>query len=134
MRGHKFARLDGATNRIQRMVDIMTFNRPNSDLFVFLLSTRAGGLGVNLQTADTLILFDSDWNPQVDMQAMARVHRIGQTKPVSQVLSRIFNLIFSFILWKVFCLDGVKLQSADMLICPTVTEAQAGMQAKARVH
>jgi SWI/SNF-related matrix-associated actin-dependent regulator of chromatin subfamily A member 5 len=95
MRGHKFARLDGATNRIQRMVDIMTFNRPNSDLFVFLLSTRAGGLGVNLQTADTLILFDSDWNPQVDMQAMARVHRIGQTKPVSLISNFSLHLFCS---------------------------------------
>jgi SWI/SNF-related matrix-associated actin-dependent regulator of chromatin subfamily A member 5 len=82
MRRHKYCRLDGSTNRVQRMVDIGKFNRPNSDTFIFLLSTRAGGLGVNLQTADTCILFDSDWNPQVDLQAMARVHRIGQTKPV----------------------------------------------------
>ena len=62
------------------MID--AFNKPNSDRFLFLLSTRAGGLGINCQTADTCILFDSDWNPQVDLQAMARVHRIGQTKPV----------------------------------------------------
>ncbi|KIY93070.1 hypothetical protein MNEG_14893 [Monoraphidium neglectum] len=47
-----------------------------------MLTTRAGGLGVNLQTADTAIIYDSDWNPQWDLQAMARVHRIGQTKPV----------------------------------------------------
>ena len=46
------------------------------------MTTRAGGLGINLQTADTCILFDSDWNPQCDLQAMARVHRVGQTKPV----------------------------------------------------
>eukprot|EP01047_Picozoa_sp_COSAG01_P019637 COSAG01_NODE_1097_length_11708_cov_5.617743_6_plen_121_part_00 len=58
------------------------FNATGSKKFIFLLSTRAGGLGVNLQTADTAILFDSDWNPQVDLQAMARVHRIGQTKKV----------------------------------------------------
>ena len=49
------------------------------------MSTRAGGLGINLQTADTVILYDSDWNPQVDLQAMARVHRIGQTKLVRGV-------------------------------------------------
>jgi hypothetical protein len=63
-------------------VDINAFNAPGSKIFIYLMSTRAGGLGVNLQTADTCILYDSDWNPQVDMQAMARVHRIGQKKKV----------------------------------------------------
>ncbi len=77
-RDFRFCRLDGSTNRVQRQIDINSFNRPGSDLFAFLMSTRAGGLGVNLQTADTVILFDSDWNPQADLQAMARVHRIGQ--------------------------------------------------------
>ncbi|EGB07762.1 hypothetical protein AURANDRAFT_37691, partial [Aureococcus anophagefferens] len=81
-RGYEFSRLDGSTNRVQRTVDIQAFNAPGSGVFLFLMSTRAGGLGVNLQTADTCILFDSDWNPQADAQAMARVHRIGQTKPV----------------------------------------------------
>lgn len=56
------------------------FNVPNSDIFVFLLSTRAGGQGVNLQTADTVIIFDSDWNPMMDEQAKARINRIGQKK------------------------------------------------------
>ena len=82
LRGYQYARLDGSTNRVQRSIDIAAFNRPNSPVFAFLLSTRAGGLGVNLQTADTCVMFDSDWNPQVDMQAMARVHRIGQKKTV----------------------------------------------------
>jgi len=82
MREWEFARLDGSTNRVQRMVDIQEFNKPNSPYFAFIMSTRAGGLGVNLQTADTVILMDSDWNPQVDMQAMARCHRIGQKKIV----------------------------------------------------
>lgn len=54
----------------------------NSNCRVFLLSTRAGGLGINLTAADTCILYDSDWNPQMDLQAMDRCHRIGQTKPV----------------------------------------------------
>ena len=82
MRGFKYARLDGSTNRVQRMVSVNMFNAQDSDQFLFIMSTRAGGLGINLQTADTVILYDSDWNPQADVQAMARVHRIGQTKPV----------------------------------------------------
>ncbi|GLC46024.1 hypothetical protein PLESTB_001026800 [Pleodorina starrii] len=81
-KGLNYRRLDGSTNRIQRMVDMQQFNKPGSDIFIYILCTRAGGLGVNLQTADTCILFDSDWNPQWDLQAMARVHRIGQTRPV----------------------------------------------------
>ncbi|KAK9840665.1 hypothetical protein WJX81_008358 [Elliptochloris bilobata] len=79
-RGYKYVRLDGSTNRVQRMIDINRFNRPGSDLFIYILNTRAGGLGVNLQSADTCILYDSDWNPALDCQAMARVHRIGQTR------------------------------------------------------
>jgi len=81
-RDYRYCRLDGSTNRVQRTVDINAFNMPGSSRFVFLMSTRAGGLGINCQTADTCILFDSDWNPQVDLQAMARVHRIGQKKVV----------------------------------------------------
>lgn len=58
------------------------FNEENSEYDVFLLSTRAGGLGLNLQSADTVIIFDSDWNPQMDLQAQDRAHRIGQKKEV----------------------------------------------------
>ena len=58
------------------------FNAEGSPDFCFLLSTRAGGLGVNLATADTVVIFDSDWNPQNDLQAQARAHRIGQKKQV----------------------------------------------------
>merc|ERR1719486_8567 len=64
------------------------FNAPDSDYFLFMLSTRAGGLGINLYTADTVILYDSDWNPQMDLQAQDRAHRIGQTKDV-----KVFRLI-----------------------------------------
>lgn len=82
LRGYSHCRLDGSTNRVMREVLINQFNKKDSPVFVFCLSTRAGGEGVNLFTADTVVLFDSDWNPQVDIQAMARVHRIGQTRPV----------------------------------------------------
>lgn len=98
-KGYKYARIDGQTNGEDREEAIDTFNKPNSPLFAFLLSTRfalfffllsfwltvlfrAGGLGINLATADTVILYDSDWNPQVDLQAQDRAHRIGQTKQV----------------------------------------------------
>ena len=59
------------------------FNAPNSPYDIFMLSTRAGGLGLNLVTADTVIIFDSDWNPMMDLQAQDRAHRIGQKKIVS---------------------------------------------------
>ena len=78
----QFCRLDGSTNRVQRQIDIKQFNQPGSSLSVFLCSTRAGGLGITLTSADTVVIYDSDFNPQVDLQAMDRVHRIGQTKKV----------------------------------------------------
>jgi SNF2 family DNA or RNA helicase len=61
MRGYKFMRLDGTTNTEDRSTMLSQFNEPDSDYFIFMLSTRAGGLGLNLQTADTVIMFDSDW-------------------------------------------------------------------------
>ena len=82
LRGWSFCRLTGATNRVRRVVNVRAFNEPSSPLFIFLMTTRAGGLGINLQSADTCVLYDSDWNPQADLQAMARVHRLGQTKTV----------------------------------------------------
>lgn len=83
IKGYQFQRLDGGVPSAQRKISIDHFNSPDSKDFVFLLSTRAGGLGINLMTADTVIIFDSDWNPQADLQAMARAHRIGQKKHVS---------------------------------------------------
>lgn len=83
LRGHQFQRLDGTIGSAARQVAIDRFNAPDSKDFAFILSTRAGGLGINLMTADTVILFDSDWNPQADLQAMARAHRIGQKNPVT---------------------------------------------------
>lgn len=82
IRGLPFQRLDGTVPAATRRIAIDHFNSPDSPDFVFLLSTRAGGLGINLMTADTVIIFDSDWNPQADLQAMARAHRIGQKNHV----------------------------------------------------
>jgi len=81
-RGLPFQRLDGTIPAVQRRQRIDHFNAPDSPDFCFLLSTRAGGLGINLMTADTCIIFDSDWNPQADLQAMGRAHRIGQKNHV----------------------------------------------------
>ena len=97
----KYLRLDGSTKADDRGELMRVFNAPNSPFFLFMLSTRAGGLGtlylpftmplsffirpslgINLQTADTVILFDSDWNPQMDLQAQDRVHRFGQKNEV----------------------------------------------------
>jgi len=86
----KFCRIDGSTQVDERQRQMDVFNNQKTDnvadddrFFVFLLSTRAGGLGINLATADTCIIFDSDWNPHQDSQAMDRCHRIGQTRPVA---------------------------------------------------
>lgn len=83
LRGFAFQRLDGSMSRDRRQAAMDAFNAPGSPDFVFLLSTRAGGLGINLSTADTVIIFDSDWNPQNDLQAEARAHRIGQKNVVN---------------------------------------------------
>ncbi|XP_062230731.1 probable ATP-dependent DNA helicase CHR719 [Phragmites australis] len=88
MYNFKYMRLDGSTKTEERGRLLADFNKKDSEYFLFLLSTRAGGLGLNLQTADTVIMFDSDWNPQMDQQAEDRAHRIGQKKEV-----RIFVLV-----------------------------------------
>eukprot|EP00923_Selenidium_pygospionis_P045656 GHVN01078873.1.p1 GENE.GHVN01078873.1~~GHVN01078873.1.p1 ORF type:complete len:913 (+),score=165.91 GHVN01078873.1:262-3000(+) len=83
IRNYKHCRIDGDTSGEERDRQIESFNAPGSDTPIFILSTRAGGLGINLATADIVVLYDSDWNPQVDLQAMDRAHRIGQKHPVS---------------------------------------------------
>ncbi|KAF8628912.1 hypothetical protein AX15_003691 [Amanita polypyramis BW_CC] len=83
LRNYQHQRLDGMVSAEARKKSIAHFNAPSSPDFAFLLSTRAGGLGINLETADTVIIFDSDWNPQNDLQAMARAHRIGQKSHVN---------------------------------------------------
>jgi ATP-dependent helicase STH1/SNF2 len=86
----EYLRLDGTTKSDERSDLLREFNAPDSKYFMFLLSTRAGGLGLNLQTADTVIIYDSDWNPHQDLQAQDRAHRIGQKNEV-----RILRLISS---------------------------------------
>lgn len=82
--GHmwRYERLDGTITGSVRQAAIDRFNTPGCDIFAFLLSTRAGGLGINLATADTVFIFDSDWNPHNDIQAFSRAHRIGQQNKV----------------------------------------------------
>jgi ATP-dependent helicase STH1/SNF2 len=90
LRGWKYCRLDGSTPAETRQELLTTFNEPSSGYQAFLLSTRAGGLGLNLQSADTVILYDSDYNPHADQQAQDRAHRIGQKKEV-----RVLRLVTS---------------------------------------
>ena len=86
LRNWNYARIDGSVAQSDRQDQILAFNKPSSGdneaADIFILSTRAGGQGINLAAADTVILFDSDWNPQQDLQAMDRAHRIGQTRNV----------------------------------------------------
>ncbi|KAI7866137.1 P-loop containing nucleoside triphosphate hydrolase protein [Spinellus fusiger] len=79
---YKFVRLDGSCSQLERVKAIDAFNAPNSDIPVFLLTTRAGGVGINLATADTVLVWDSDFNPHADLQAISRAYRIGQKNPV----------------------------------------------------
>lgn len=87
-RQYEYCRLDGNTDLEARQAQIDEYTAPGSKKFIFLISTRAGGLGLNLMTANTVVLYDSDWNPQMDLQAMDRAHRIGQQKQV-----RVYRLI-----------------------------------------
>lgn len=82
LRSHRCERIDGNITGNDRQSAIDRFSKPGSSAFIMLLSTRAGGVGINLTAADTVIIYDSDWNPQSDLQAQARCHRIGQKKSV----------------------------------------------------
>ncbi|GAA5998174.1 uncharacterized protein JCM10292_002374 [Rhodotorula paludigena] len=84
----KYLRLDGDTPQLERQRDVDKFNAPGSEYFAYILSTRAGGVGLNITSADVVIIYDQDFNPQMDLQAISRAHRIGQTKPV-----RVFKLL-----------------------------------------
>ncbi|KAG0440763.1 putative global transcription activator SNF2L1 [Dictyocoela muelleri] len=112
MREYEYRRIDGSTTAHDRVAFIDDFNRENSQVFIFLLSTRAGGLGINLATADTVILHDIDWNPQADLQAQDRAHRIGQTKQVTVYRMIVENSIEERILYQAM----KKLKLDEMLV------------------
>jgi chromodomain-helicase-DNA-binding protein 1 len=100
LRHFPFQRLDGGIKGDMRRQALDHFNADGSQDFCFLLSTRAGGLGINLATADTVIIFDSDWNPQNDLQAQSRAHRIGQKNQVSRR--------FRFYFWTLKMIDFLR--------------------------
>jgi hypothetical protein len=85
-----------------------------NDIFVFLLSTRAGGLGINLTAADTVIFYESDWNPTLDLQAMDRAHRLGQTKDVSSLLIVFF--LFFFLVYRETLYSNVLYASTHKMV------------------
>jgi SWI/SNF-related matrix-associated actin-dependent regulator of chromatin subfamily A member 5 len=82
-RMYQYCRIDGSTDMNSRDSQIEQFMAEDSSKYIFLLSTRAGGLGINLTAADTVVIYDSDFNPQMDLQAMDRAHRIGQKNMVN---------------------------------------------------
>jgi SNF2 family DNA or RNA helicase len=109
-------RLDGSMGREERKLAMDRFNAPNSTDFCFLLSTRAGGLGINLTTADTVVIYDSDWNPQNDLQAESRAHRIGQRRAVNIYRLVTSNTVEENILERAkqkLILDHLVIQSMD---------------------
>lgn len=110
----QYTRLDGQTKGLDRSQRIADFSSPHSPIWLFLISTKAGGLGVNLQAADTVIIFDLDWNPQNDVQAIARAYRIGQTRPV-RVFCLISNCPFEQKLYNRW--SSKKLQTKTVIEC-----------------
>ncbi|GAA5841516.1 hypothetical protein JCM9279_000677 [Rhodotorula babjevae] len=107
----EYLRLDGDTPQLDRQRDVDKFNAPGSKYFAYLLSTRAGGVGLNITSADVVIIYDQDFNPQQDLQAISRAHRIGQTKPV-----RVFKLIVKGTCEEKILIAGSKKRGLEHLI------------------
>ncbi|KAJ1732245.1 hypothetical protein LPJ61_002143 [Coemansia biformis] len=132
-----YERIDGDTPSHMRQARVSAFNAADSPALVFLSSTRTGGLGLNLTSADTVIIYDCDFNPQVDIQAMARAHRIGQTKPVS-----VFKLVTNdsaeerivAIATRKLILDHLVIQSMDSPAVLADEGAQPGEMEQALRH
>lgn len=128
-RGYSYERLDGSVRGEERNLAIKNFS--NHDVFVFLLSTRAGGVGMNLTAADTVIFLDSDFNPQNDLQAAARCHRIGQTRPVKviRLLGRdtVEEIVYSRAVSKLRLTDTV-IEEGRFSLLHQAQSAAAGLQ------
>lgn len=132
MIGIKYLRLDGSTKSEDRSDLLARFNAPESPYSVFLLSTRAGGLGLNLQSADTVIIFDSDWNPHQDLQAQDRAHRIGQTREVRIIRLVTVDSVEEYILERAqfkLNLDGKVIQAGKFDQKSTNEEREAMLRA-----
>ncbi|ROL44491.1 Chromodomain-helicase-DNA-binding protein 1-like [Anabarilius grahami] len=128
-RGYSYERLDGSVRGEERNLAIKNFS--TKDVFIFLLSTKAGGVGMNLTAADTVIFVDSDFNPQNDLQAAARVHRIGQTKPVKviRLLGRdtVEEIIYSRAVSKLRLTDTV-IEEGRFSLLDQAQSAASGLQ------
>eukprot|EP01105_Mastigella_eilhardi_P006365 TRINITY_DN1796_c0_g1_i3.p1 TRINITY_DN1796_c0_g1~~TRINITY_DN1796_c0_g1_i3.p1 ORF type:complete len:1271 (+),score=382.42 TRINITY_DN1796_c0_g1_i3:220-3813(+) len=121
-RGWQYQRLHGSMPREARQQAMEHFNAEGSTDFCFLLSTRAGGLGINLATADTVVIFDSDWNPQNDLQAMARCHRIGQEKVVN-----IYRLVTKHTVEENILLSAKRKMVLDHLVIQSMDTTGSGV-------
>uniref|UniRef100_H2YVT6 Uncharacterized protein n=1 Tax=Ciona savignyi TaxID=51511 RepID=H2YVT6_CIOSA len=126
-RGHKYLRLDGSTKADDRGLMLQKFNAKQSEIFIFLLSTRAGGLGLNLQSADTVIIYDSDWNPHQDIQAQDRAHRIGQTNEVRVLRLMTVNSVEE----KILAAARYKLNVAKVIQAGMFDQKSTGSQRRA---
>ena len=134
-RDYAYFKLDGSTAQEERARMMAEFNAPNSPTFLFLLSTRAGGQGINLQTADTVLLFDNDWNPMMDEQAKARVHRIGQKSDVLMVRFYTPNTVEERILLaaqKKLQVDDLAIESGLFNLEATEQESHEALRSKLR--
>ncbi|XP_045543189.1 chromodomain-helicase-DNA-binding protein 1-like isoform X2 [Salmo salar] len=129
-RGYSYERLDGSVRGEERNLAIKNFS--SKDVFVFLLSTKAGGVGMNLTAADTVIFIDSDFNPQNDLQAAARCHRIGQTRAVKviRLLGRdtVEEIVYSRAVSKLRLTNTVIEEGRFSLLNHTHSAAAAGLQ------
>ena len=131
-RGMKYMRLDGTTKSDDRTGLLKLFNDKDSEYFCFLLSTRAGGLGLNLQAADTVIIFDTDWNPHQDLQAQDRAHRIGQKSEVRILRLITENSVEEMILERAYAkleIDGKVIQAGKFDNKSTAEEQEALLRA-----